>query len=56
VAPATKTSLAAFIEGLREDGVEIEPLDERLAGPDADLLEGVLDVFLDGILGDVEGL
>ena len=49
-------SLATYIEVLREDGIEIEPLDERLAAPHADLLEDVLKVFLDGVLGDVEGL
>lgn len=35
-------SLATYIEVLREDGIEIEPLDERLAAPDSDLLEDVL--------------
>jgi hypothetical protein len=41
---------------LREDGVEVEPFDELPAAPNADLLEDVLEVFLDGVLGDVEGL
>jgi hypothetical protein len=41
---------------LREDGVEVESFDERLAAAHTDLFEDVLDVFLDGILGDVEGL
>ena len=39
---------------LREDGVEVELLDESPTAPHPDLPEDVLEVVLHSVLGDVE--
>ena len=54
--PVSPISSELVYDRLREDGVEVESFDERLAAAHTDLFEDVLDVFLDGVLGDVEGL
>lgn len=40
-------------KGLREDGIEVEALDEGSAVPHANLIEDVGEVVLDSVLGDV---
>ena len=54
--PISPISGELVYDRLQEDGVEVESFDERLAAAHTDLFEDVLDVFLDGVLGDVEGL
>ena len=44
------------LEKLREDGVEVELLDEDPAAPHPDLPEDVLEMILHRVLGDVLGL
>jgi hypothetical protein len=53
--PQMAHDLGRTVRGhLREDGIEIQAHDEGPTTPHADLLEYVLEVFLDGVLGDVE--
>ena len=54
--PISPITSELVYDRLQEDGVQVESFDERLAAAHTDLFEDVLDVFLDGVLGDVEGL